>query len=124
MTFEMRKNTGKITSKGKPLAPSVSYEEELLEDLKNPSEAAAYLKVCLEDEDPRVFLIALGQVARANGGFSQLSKNTGLNRENLYRTLSPKGNPKIDSVGAVLRSLGMKLSVEAIGSTTSGIAHA
>ncbi len=97
----------------------MSYEDELLEDLKNPSEAAAYLKVCLEDEDPRVFLIALGQVARANGGFALLSRNTGLNRENLYRTLSPKGNPKIESVGAVLRSLGMKLSVEAINTPVS-----
>ncbi len=115
----MRRSTGKTTSEEKPLPPSVSYEEELMEDLKNPSEAAAYLKACLGDEDPRVFLIALGQVARANGGLSLLARNTGLNRENLYRTLSPKGNPKIDSVGAVLRSLGMKLSVEPLKNASS-----
>ena len=83
--------------------------------MNEPCEAAAYLKISLEDEDPRIFLNALGRVARANGGLSLLARKTGLNRENLYRTLSPKGNPKIDSVGAVLRSLGLKLSVEAVG---------
>ncbi|MDP4200483.1 MAG: putative addiction module antidote protein [Bacteroidota bacterium] len=91
--------------------------------MKNPSEAAAYLRACLEDEDPRVFLIALGHVARANGGLSLLARKTGLNRENLYRTLSPRGNPKIDSVGAVLRSLGMKLSVEMMNPSRAGRAR-
>jgi probable addiction module antidote protein len=91
---------------------SVSYEEDLLESLKDPEEALAYLRVSLLDEDPRIFLIALGHVAKANGGLSVLAKRTGLNRENLYRTLSPKGNPKLTNIDAVLKSLGMKLSVE------------
>ena len=111
----MLKNTGKNIKPTKPHSFSVSYEDELIEALKDPREAAAYLKISLEDEDPRIFLNALGRVARANGGLSLLARKTGLNRENLYRTLSPKGNPKIDSVGAVLRSLGLKLSVEAVG---------
>ena len=115
----MPKNTGKSTSKRKPRVLSVSYEDELIEALKDPKRAASYLQISLEDPDPRIFLVALNRVARANGGISLLSKNTGLNRENLYRTLSPKGNPKIDSVGAVLRSLGMKLSVERIDSHVS-----
>lgn len=112
--YYVQKNTGKSTSKTKPRTSSVSYEEELIEALKDPREAAAYLKISLDDEDPRIFLNALGRVARANGGLSQLARKSGLNRENLYRTLSPKGNPKLDSIGAVLRSLGLKLSVEAV----------
>ena len=93
---------------------TTSYEEELLEDLKKPEEALAYLKVSFEDDDPSIFLTALGRVAKANGGLSVLAKRTGLNRENLYRTLSAKGNPKLNNIDALLRTFGMKLTVEGI----------
>jgi len=46
---------------------SAAYEEILLEDLKDPAEAAAYLQAALEDEEPAVFLLALRQVAQAQG---------------------------------------------------------
>ena len=91
---------------------SVSYEEYLIEALKDPKEALAYLRVSIAHDDPRMFLVALGHVAKANGGLSVLAKRTGLNRENLYRTLSSKGNPKFANIDAVLKSLGMKLTVE------------
>ncbi|HET9136399.1 MAG TPA: addiction module antidote protein [Candidatus Kapabacteria bacterium] len=103
--------------KTKQRITSESYEAQLLEDLKDPKEAFAYLKVSFEDEDPRMFLTALRRVAQANGGLSALAKETGLNRENLYRTLSPKGNPKLGNIDAVLRSFGMKLSVEQVPRT-------
>ena len=44
---------------------SESYRESLLESLKNPDEAAEYLNACLEDDDARVFLLALRDVADA-----------------------------------------------------------
>lgn len=100
-------NTNKQTNKH-----SVSYEESLLESLKDPAEAVAYLRVSLQDDDPRIFLTALRRVAKANGGVAALAKHTGLNRENLYRTLSAKGNPKLANIDTVLRSFGMKLTVE------------
>lgn len=93
---------------------TVSYEEEFLKDLKNPELALAYLKISFEDDDPSIFLTALGRVAKANGGLSTLAKKTGLNRENLYRTLSSKGNPKINNIDALLRTFGMKLTVEQV----------
>src|SRR5438105_832943 len=93
---------------------TASYEEELLKDLKKPEEALAYLKISFEDEDPSIFLTALGRVAKANGGLSTLAKRTGLNRENLYRTLSAKGNPKLNNIDALLRTFGMKLTVEQV----------
>jgi len=43
-------------------AISAAYEEILLEDMKDPAEAAAYLEAALEDKDPSVFLLALRQV--------------------------------------------------------------
>ena len=90
----------------------MSYEEDLQESLNDPQEAFEYLKASFEDEDPRIFLLALSDVAKAQGGLASLSKKSGLNRESLYRTLSMKGNPKLQSIDSILHSLGMRLSVE------------
>ena len=80
--------------------------------MKDPEEAVEYLKASFEDEDPRIFLLALSDVAKAHGGLQALSRRSGLNRESLYRTLSMKGNPKLQSIDSILHSLGMRLSVE------------
>jgi probable addiction module antidote protein len=89
-----------------------SYREHLLESLKNPDEAAAYLSACLEDDDPRVFLLALRDVADARGGLRALSRDARLNRESLYRMLSRSGNPSLDSLAAVLNACGLRLAVQ------------
>ncbi len=89
-----------------------SYRDGLLESLKNPEEAAHYLNACLEDEDARVFLLALRDVADANGGIRALSQNTHLNRESLYRMLSKSGNPSLGSLAAVLNVCGLRLAVQ------------
>ncbi len=52
-----------MAKKAKKISKTISYEEHLFERLKNPKEAAAYLNAALEDEDPRVFLVALKDVA-------------------------------------------------------------
>lgn len=88
-----------------------SYKEHLLKSLEDPREAAAYLDACLEDEDPHVFLLALKDVAEARGGMSKLSKNTSLNRQTLYRTLSRTGNPRLTSIRNVLSYLKMELHI-------------
>lgn len=85
---------------------------QLIRELKDPREAAEYLSAALEDGNMEVFLLALKDVAEAlGGGFSKLSGKTRLNRENLYRMLSEKGNPELRSMGALLDALGLKLSV-------------
>lgn len=91
---------------------SKSYQDDLLESLKEPAEAVEYLNAALHDGDPEVFLLALRDVAEALGGVSNLSKKTKLNRENLYRMLSKKGNPQLQSLSVLLDALGFKLSVE------------
>lgn len=92
---------------------TVPYREELLKSLKEPKETIAYLNACLEDEDPKIFLKALRNVIEAHGGMGKASKETDLNRENLYKMLSDKGNPELESVRLLLKSIGLNLAVRA-----------
>mgnify|MGYP001600588167 CR=1 FL=1 len=87
------------------------YKESLLEDLKDPNEAAEYLTAALEDGSPEVFLLALRDVAEAHG-MQRLAEGAQLNRESMYRMLSDQGNPQLSSLTAVLRQLGLRLAVE------------
>lgn len=87
------------------------YKEHLLKSLEDPNEAAAYLDACLEDDDPRVFLLSLKDVAKARGGVGQLSKKSSLNRQSLYRSLSRTGNPKLVNVCTILASLGLEFHI-------------
>ena len=98
----------------KPKVTTVPYLDYLLEALKDPEEAAAYLSVCLEDEDPRMFALAMRDVTESWGGVGALSRSTKLNRESLYRMLSKSGNPSLTSLLAVMKALGFKLTVEPI----------
>jgi probable addiction module antidote protein len=53
----------------------------------------------------------LRTVADAAGGIAALADKTGLSRETLYRTLSKKGNPRLDTLAAILAAYGLRLSV-------------
>ena len=75
-----------MSEKKKKLRKFRNYKEHLFKRLQNPKNAAAYLNAALQDEDPKVFLIALKDVAEAGGGISKLAKEADLNRESLYRT--------------------------------------
>ena len=97
---------------------TTTYQEDLIESLKNPREAAAYLNAAMEEDDRAVFLLALRNVAEAHGGMASVAEKARLNRENLYRMLSEKGNPEIKSVLRLLRSMGLKLTIEPKGKTT------
>ncbi len=90
---------------------STNYEEGLLADLRDPEEAAAYLNAALEEGSQELFLLALRDVANARG-ITQLARETSLNRENLYRMLSEKGNPQLFSLTALLDVLGLRLAIE------------
>ena len=91
--------------------PSANYEDGLKKALADPEEAAAYLNAALEDGCQDVFLLALRDVADARG-LTRLARDTSLNRENMYRILSEKGNPQLSSLKALLDSLGLKLAVQ------------
>jgi len=94
---------------------SISHEEAVIRELrKNPEFAAEYLKAALEDaDDPGVLLIALRHVAEARGGVAKVAKAAGIERESLYRALSPRGNPRLSTLVAVTKAMGLKITVEA-----------
>ncbi len=91
----------------------IDYQEELLQLLQDPNEALSYLNAALMDEDQRIFLLALKNVLEAQGGnMAALAEEAQLNRENLYRMLSKKGNPKLTSLRSVLNVLGLELAIQ------------
>jgi len=80
--------------------------------LKTQKDIVAYLNAALEDGDTAVLLEALRNVAQAKGGVGALAKAAGVSRESLYRTLSRRGNPKIETLMELLRALDLKLTIE------------
>lgn len=99
-------NTGKIT---KSAAPSRVFKASAY--LRDETDIAAYLESVLENGDMRAVPVALRTVADAMGGMSALAAHTGLSRESLYRTLSEKGNPRLDTLTAILSAFGLRLAV-------------
>lgn len=94
-----------------------SHHESEIEELKaDPELAVEYLKAAmasLDDPDDRAAgLLALRTIAEAYGGLGAVAAEAGINRESLYRALSPKGNPTLKTLLAVLKTVGMRLSVE------------
>jgi probable addiction module antidote protein len=75
---------------------------------------SAYLTEALESDEPRVIAKALGAVARARGGMAQLSRDTGIAREALYRALSEAGNPELGTALKVMHALGVRLSASMV----------
>jgi probable addiction module antidote protein len=89
--------------------PTVDYKSHLLDELKDSDYAAGYLTAALhEGED--VFLLALRDVAQAQGGLAGLAQATKLNRENLYEMLSEQGNPRLSSLTTILDKLGFQMN--------------
>jgi probable addiction module antidote protein len=78
--------------------------------LTDPETIAAYLELAMEDPDPRMLMMALRNVAEARG-VKEVAEETGLNRQTLYKTLSEKGNPTLQTLTALLHSFGLRLSV-------------
>jgi len=93
------------------MPPSKPYHPELIKALRDPREAVEYLNASLEDGDPEVFLLALRDVAEAQGGVAEVAEAAKLNRENLYRMLSNRGNPELRSLDALLHALGFRLAI-------------
>lgn len=90
----------------------IDYQEWVSQELQDPKLALAYLNESLTDDDPTVFFIALKDVLEAQGGdISALAQEANLNRQNLYRILSKKGNPRWDSVTNLFDALGYQIKL-------------
>lgn len=95
---------------------SIPYDEWEIKQLRsNPELGVEYLKValeCLNDPDDRgASLLMLRSIAEAYGGLGAVAAKAGISRESLYRSLSPKGNPTLKTLIAVLNTMGLRLSV-------------
>jgi probable addiction module antidote protein len=96
---------------------AVSHHKREVAELRADRRLAAeYLKAAmrsLDDPNDRAAgLLALRTVAEAYGGLGAVAADAGISRESLYRALSPKGNPTLKTLLAVLRAVGLRLSVE------------
>lgn len=94
----------------------VPFREWEIQELRADREfAVEYLKValeCLENPEERAGgLLALRSIAEAYGGMAAVATQAGISRESLYRSLSPKGNPTLKTLVAVLKAVGLRLSV-------------
>ena len=69
-----------------------------------------YLSAAAEDQNPDVFVAALGHVAKARG-MARIAKDSGLGRESLYKALSTGAHPRFETVNSVLHALGVKFTV-------------
>jgi probable addiction module antidote protein len=93
---------------------TVSHDDYMIRKLRENSKfAAEYLKAALEDtEEPAVLLIALRRIAEASGGIAKVAKAAGVERESLSRELSARGKPRLSTLVAVTKAVGLKLTVE------------
>ncbi|MHC5933432.1 helix-turn-helix domain-containing transcriptional regulator [Nostoc sp.] len=91
---------------------STSYHEKLIQDLKNPLEAAAYIEVILEEGDPKMLSKALKNVIEANGGIDRLSAQVKELYNKLDQVLSDKGEIEFYSLNYLLDTLGLYLAVK------------
>ena len=95
--------------------PSVSYEKELIKELKDPSEALQYLNACVyvafTENDPELILLGLYHFAQAQG-MKKTAKLAKMHRVSLHRMLNKGGNPEWQSLFRVLSALHLGLKFE------------
>ena len=82
------------------------------EDLGSDEAKEIFMSEAFETGDPGYIAHALGVVARAKG-MTQIANETGLSREQLYRSFSETGNPTLKTTLAVMKALGMTLIAKA-----------
>lgn len=91
------------------------HDQTVIELLReDPSFADEYLSAALDEADEQggreALLSALRHIAEAQG-MTVIAERAGIKRESLYRALSPKGNPTVKTLLAVMSAAGLKLSV-------------
>ena len=99
--------TGKTTKRLSPRRPFRAADH-----LRTEADVAVYIEEMLADGDARAVPVALRTIVDAVGGMAALAAKTGLSRETLYRTLSKRGNPRLDTLAVILAAFGLRLTVQ------------
>jgi probable addiction module antidote protein len=84
------------------------YHDFLKEQLRDPAFAADYLTATVR-ESPDMLRVAMRNVAEAHK-MSRVADRAKLNRESLYKSLSPKGNPGFDAVASIVDVFGIEIA--------------
>lgn len=96
------------------MSRSRPHEEAMAELYRgDPSLAVDMINAILEDGDQAELLTVLRHLTRAFGGVQTVAEHARLNPTQLYRTLSPSGNPSLASLLAILNAMGLRLAVQA-----------
>lgn len=88
-----------------------TFEDDLMQKLRDPEFASAYISTAILENDMDFLPIALGDVAKAHG-LSKLSENTGINRRTLYKVFDKEGNPSFGIISQIMNGLGLELEIK------------
>ena len=89
-----------------------THDEAMAEIYQSdPAYAQELLNSVLADGDQAELLVVLRQLAKAFGGVQSIADKAHLNPTQIYRTLSPDGNPALSSFRAILDAMGLRLAV-------------
>ena len=96
-----------------------TWEETQVEHFqKHPEDIQHFVNFAFEEAEKAgdwgAFLDVIRTVAEAQGGLGRLAEKLGCSRTTLYRTLSSKGNPRLETLGAILRVFGLQLAVQPV----------
>jgi len=94
---------------------SVDFKSFLLQELKDPNLAVAYLNEHFQYRGPdrrKHLLLGIKNVVEAQG-FTALSRQSGISRRTLYQAFSEKGNPTIGTLLALFDTIGVSIRFEA-----------
>lgn len=93
--------------------PQRLWYPDFLESLRDPEYSSIYVQSVIEEDDTAFFLTTLRDLVEAHGGMTAVAKKAGISRTHLYKMLSKGGNPTIQNIDAVLRAVGLRLTVTA-----------
>lgn len=107
-------NIGRI-GRGDPTMKSKAHDDAMAELYKNdPVLALQTINSILDDGDQGELLVVLRQMTKAFGGVQSVADKAHLNPTQLYRTLSPDGNPALSSLSAILKAMDLRLTVQSV----------
>ncbi len=87
------------------------YSYDPAVDLDSQEAIEVFMADAFETGDTTYIAKALGVVARAKG-MKQIAEETGLSREQLYRSFSEQGNPTLKTTLAVMQALGFDMTTK------------
>ena len=93
------------------MARGTSFNQYLMEELRNPRLACRFISDAISQGDPDYLKTALGDIIKAYG-VGNIAKDTGISRQSIYKMFSKNGNPTHKNLMAILDCLGLELSVK------------